>query len=150
MQKMNEQIEKLKEQFSVVTQLTDEVINGNPLYRILYVYDYRFDEVNGSYTFFYKILYFDKEENDITSQVAIPSYKWIIDKSLEVAIRNLTLPDFPPKSVEVEDKEGNITIEHRKERADIQLRKMTKLAPLPMLLEFYAKDLDKDGTFSLK
>ena len=74
MKQMEQKIQELKEKFSVVTKLTDEVINSNSAHRVLYVKDYRFDEDNGSYTFFYKILYFDTEENEITHQIAEPKY----------------------------------------------------------------------------
>lgn len=151
MKQMEQKIQELKEKFSVVTKLTDEVINSNSAHRVLYVKDYRFDEDNGSHTFFYKILYFDTEENEITHQIAESKYQWIIDKSMMVHIRDLEKPNFPPKvfdTGEVDDKNKPIT-EFRQERADIQLRNMAKLAPLPMLVEFYAHDLDKDGKFSL-
>lgn len=154
---MQKTIQNLKQMYSVVTQLTDEVINGNPAKRVLYVWDYRFNEVHGNYTFYYKILYFNEDGVNITTQVAEPKFKWIIDKSMQVYVRDFEQENYPPKEfIKVDeegnpvlDEEGNPIKEFRKERADIQLRQMATLQPLPTLVEFYAHDLDKDGKFSL-
>lgn len=131
---------------TTVVRLKQETINLNPAEKVFVLHKSVIDEEQNVYIFEFKVHYFNMDGDEITQELNSQKDNFIITPNMEIAER--TFPDFEPVMVEVEDEEGNVTLEIKKSNAIKLLKNWAAEYPLPTLIEFYVYDRDEDGLFN--